>query len=221
LRILIISDIHGNYNALIQLLKKVKQWDCLVVLGDLIGYYSQVNPVVEFCRNQADYVVLGNHDSFLIDGCPDTVSEHVEFGIKFAKQHLSPENFEFVAKLPKTLTSIIDGVSCHFSHCGPEVDGWSYVKPGDKKHLTWAETSYDLITYGHLHYFHKQMMFGKTIVNPGSIGQPRDRLGFSSAVVYDTHTRKSDEIRCEMDNSQLIDEMEKLNCPPWFFRHFP
>jgi predicted phosphodiesterase len=70
MRVLIVSDIHGNVAALEAVAAAAREWDALVCLGDLVGYGPAPGPVVRWVRGHATVVVQGNHDRALADDVP-------------------------------------------------------------------------------------------------------------------------------------------------------
>lgn len=168
--IAIISDIHGNYIALKEVLSaidnlKVKN---IVCLGDIVGYYPQVNECCEELQNRNVKCVLGNHDWYMVSktNCPR--SKSANDCLNFQRNIIKEKNLKWLESLP----IIINSEDISFVH-----GGW--INPLDE-YLNNLESTYfseiagNYFSSGHSH---KQVIkkFGEKIYcNPGSVGQPRD-----------------------------------------------
>ena len=96
--------------------------DTIIVLGDIIGYYFQVNEVIDYLKGHNALCVLGNHDYYLLHSYPSTALQPVKFGIDFANTVITQENRNWLLNLPQIRTLIIDNYSfllCHGSPLGP------------------------------------------------------------------------------------------------------
>lgn len=168
--IALISDIHGNYPALLSVLKKIDDMgiDEIYCLGDIVGYYSQVNECCEELQRRNIKCVLGNHDWYMISktNCPR--SKSANDCLKYQSRIIKEENLKWLETLPIILQ--IDNLSIVHA-------GWS--NPLDE-YLTSMDQNYFELISGHFFssgHTHKQTIitFGtKVYCNPGSVGQPRD-----------------------------------------------
>ena len=85
MRVAVISDIHANAVALRSIEEVLEQADVIMCLGDFVGYYCEVNEVIDIMRSLDAISVLGNHDDFLLRGCKDSAPDHVKWGIEYAE----------------------------------------------------------------------------------------------------------------------------------------
>jgi predicted phosphodiesterase len=184
---LIISDIHGNLPALKSILENIS-FDELVVLGDLVDYGPFPGEVIDLLRSHDAVIVRGNHDhavAYRVD-CRSGKATHwvsVWFRENITYKLLSRNDIGYLASLPTYL--VRDNKL--FIHASPIDPLYDYLYPwigleellkrintpitGEK---TGDERGYESIFVGHTHIQFLLRLNGKTIVNPGSVGQPRD-----------------------------------------------
>ena len=178
LRLAIISDIHANYEALRATLKAIRYYDALVCLGDLVGYGAQPNEVVEEIHQlNPKIIVAGNHDYACVTGDTSNFVTHAARAIEWTRQELKRENLAFLSRLPYHSTETINNIVVASYHGSPSDPLNEYVYPGAPQFVFQAlveEANANLLLLGHTHIpFHSSTPSG-TLINPGSIGQPRD-----------------------------------------------
>jgi len=208
LRYLIVSDMHGNWDAFDTVLRKVdpKSFDTILVLGDLVGYGAAPNRVVDAVRRLPGNVVSihGNHDK-VVAGIDD--GSNFNFAAltaaRWTAEHLKPENLQFVRDLPEGPVEVAPKVFiCH----GSPLDEDTYVFSNYDAYEVFEGFDAWVTFFGHTHipslFTRKSgnievgVLRGRQgeiqldpecryLINPGSIGQPRDRDPKASYLVYD------------------------------------
>ncbi len=206
---LILSDMHGNHDALQAVLRRVrrKRFDATLVLGDLVGYGAGPNQVVEAIRDLPGTVhrIRGNHDK-VIAGIEDGENfNHAALAAaRWTTEHLTPANLRFVRELPQGPVEI-DG---DFSIChGSPLDEDQYVFSMFDAWEIFSRHAGDLTFFGHTHVPSMFAIRGREtkvallrgdsgtiqieagvryLINPGSIGQPRDRDPRAAYMTYDS-----------------------------------
>ncbi len=209
MRYLIISDMHGNSDALAAVFRAIRgqQFDSTLVLGDLVGYGASPNQVVERVRdlNGQVFTVRGNHDKVvaeLEDG--SNFNQPALLAARWATHRLTPANLRYVRELPKGPIAINDDL--HICHGSP-LDEDTYVFSIYDAYEIFANYAVPLVFFGHTHIpslfilhaddievavvqgecFTLKLEKGKRyLLNPGSIGQPRDRDPRAAFVIYDS-----------------------------------
>lgn len=180
-KIVILSDIHGNYEALKAL---PEDYDELWVLGDLVNYGPEPAQVVEFVRQEASLVVRGNHDDAVAFGrdprCSRAFRQAAEETRRYTASVLSDKQKGYLADLPYYRWVQRGGWTfylCHampsdplYAYCGEDAGRW-------RQELAVAGT--DFLFVGHTHIPFALRDRGQVVVNPGSVGQPKG--GRSSA----------------------------------------
>jgi predicted phosphodiesterase len=119
MRIALLSDIHANFEALRGFADVLREAEKVVCLGDLVGYYCQVNEVIDYMRSLDALCILGNHDGFLVHGCPADANASVRFGIEFADRTVSSDNRRWLATLPVVWGGVLGGRSVLLTHGSP------------------------------------------------------------------------------------------------------
>ena len=168
--IALISDIHGNFPALISVLKKIDSMGIseIYCLGDIVGYYPQVNECCEELQKRDVKCLIGNHDWYMISktNCPR--SKSANDCLQYQSKIIKYENLKWLEKLPIIL---------QISELSLVHAGWN--NPLDEYLIDVDQNYFDLINgqyfaSGHTH-IQSIMNFGsKVLCNPGSVGQPRD-----------------------------------------------
>jgi predicted phosphodiesterase len=209
---LILSDMHGNWEALSAVLRRVrrKRFDTILVLGDLVGYGAAPNQVVEAVRDLPGPVfrVRGNHDK-VVAGVEDGASfNHAALAAaRWTSEHLTAANLRFVKELPKGPRDLDEGFTiCH----GSPLDEDQYLLSIFDAWEVFSRYPADLVFFGHTHVPSVFVARGsetrvallrgssgsleleagsRYLVNPGSIGQPRDRDPRASYMTYDSGRR--------------------------------
>lgn len=174
-RIAIISDIHGNFEALKTL---PDDYDELWVLGDLVNYGPQPREVIEFVREHATLVVRGNHDDAVAydrdPRCSAAFRKAAEETQRYAAEVLSYEDKAYLAALPHYHWARRGGRTFYLCHAVPSDPLYAYSASDSRN---WAReltvTGTDFLFVGHTHIQFCLREGEQLVVNPGSIGQPK------------------------------------------------
>jgi len=215
-RILILSDIHANLEALEACLAAAPAHDRVFNLGDIVGYGANPNEVTERARTLGDVFVRGNHDK----ACTDLISLEgfnpiAGLAALWTRQQLRPESFDFLRRLPEGPVLPLPGVQC--VHGSPR-DEDEYVLMRREAFSILAHVEFPVTFFGHTHVqggfwiddsqesegaiemtykspegiqqFKLELSAaGKYLINPGSVGQPRDGDPRAAFAAYDTDKR--------------------------------
>jgi predicted phosphodiesterase len=205
MRILVMSDIHANYPALEAVLKDAGAVEETWCLGDLVGYGPDPNAVVEEVREIKNLTCLmGNHDVAVIGRMSlETFNGDAKRSLMYHEQVLSASNMDFIKSLP-TKPKVRAGAT--IVHGSPRDPLWEYILNSTTASLNFDHFDTEWCFVGHTHI---QSMFTlkngtgqvsaeyakpdaalalrpKLILNPGSVGQPRDRDPRAAYAIYDT-----------------------------------
>jgi len=187
MRIGLISDIHANLPALEAVLESMPDdLDALVCAGDIVGYSAWPAACVDRIRETCDVVVQGNHDRDVRN--PESyANEMARAGLKYVPTRLTNEQLSWLAELPPSTHAFDDRLFVVHSH--PEyVD--QYVSKGMFTSVgTYMGESTQILALGHTHKQAAVNMAKFTrhgwVVNPGSVGQPRDRNSTAAYAIVD------------------------------------
>lgn len=217
MKIGLIGDIHGNADALnaVLLSAVANNVEKLLITGDLVGYYFQPKQVLEILAPWEKFIVRGNHEDMLCRsrGDPDyltAVEARYGSGVRVALDQLSSQQLDEICGLPHPLCLEIDGVHIMLSHGSPwNVDQYIYPDAASDLIERCVPEGFDLVVTGHTHYPMVKTAGNAVLVNPGSVGQPRNRKLGAHWAVFDTHDRSVDLHRTPYDCSQLVLECRK------------
>ena len=214
MKYLILSDIHGNLEALQSVLHELKsediKFDECVVLGDLVGYGASPNEVVDRVKElKPKTVIRGNHDKVaggLEDGYDFNYAARK--AALWTRAQLSSKNRDYIAELPQGPVTV--GDSFDIVHGSPWDEDY-YIFEWQEALTAFQRSEREFIFFGHTHMpviwtFDNAELDGQLIpdghneysleenerylINPGSIGQPRDRNPKASLAVFDTDEMK-------------------------------
>ena len=189
----LISDIHGNsfaFKAVLGILER--QVEQILFLGDLVGYYAFVNECTEVWERCIS--VRGNHDEILlqclVSGSAPTEEYNRRYGSALARSlsTLSEKTKDLIRSWPIKRSQQIGNVRVAMYHGAPWDPLNGRVYPDFKDWSRFDECEEDVILLGHTHYPLVQQLPGKLVINPGSVGQPRDHSGSACYGILDSET---------------------------------
>jgi putative phosphoesterase len=218
MRIALLSDIHGNLDALVASLNSIRNSECelLIVSGDIVGYYFEPNQVLDALSEFNYHFVSGNHEAMLgklIEDPQITSSIRKKYGmaLEIALEKLSQEQIDFLTKAPITKSLQIEGKLFNISHGSPwSVDDYFYP---DTERTLWdrfLELPEEVFVLGNTHHQLLKRHGGKIIVNPGSVGQSRTDPGYAQWVEIDTLNMDFTFKSVRYDTKRLIDLCHKI-----------
>ncbi|MFQ5456576.1 MAG: metallophosphoesterase family protein [Nitrospirota bacterium] len=190
MRLLILSDIHSNLSAL--KLIDDEEYDYLICLGDLVDYGPFPKEVIDIIRSRAYKSVRGNHDNALGYGQDCGCSyrfKHLSIATReYQKPLLNKEDIDYLRGLPLRENFELMGYRFFIAHASPKGDLFTYLRPDTDDEIWKREIEgidADFIFVGHTHVPLIKYIDGKKIVNPGSLGQPRDKSARSSYAIWE------------------------------------
>jgi len=232
MRILIISDIHANLTAFQSVLDDAKgQWDYVWCLGDVVGYGPDPNECVELLRTMPHLCLAGNHDWAAL-GRLDirTFNLDARKAVDWTRAALTPGNFAYLEALPTTF--VIGQYT--LAHGSPREPVWEYILEPQIAMLNFAhfETPYCLVGHTHQPVIYEQTSDGtdtdvimpayrqrrpldgrRQIINPGSVGQPRDANPDAAYALLDDETNVWEHRRVGYDIAAVQRRMRKHEMP--------
>jgi diadenosine tetraphosphatase ApaH/serine/threonine PP2A family protein phosphatase len=201
----IISDIHGNLEALNAVFKDIKRRgaDATACLGDVVGYYPNPRQCIELVRTRTSICVAGNHDYAAVERTDTSNFTYFAFSaMEWTKQNITDNDKAFLSALPLT-ASADDVFFVHSSPCDPE--RFSYVFPDNEYSVieAFCPLPRRVNFIGHTHWPNIMYQEGEKVIlhpeasvkveagrayliNVGSVGQPRDYDNRSCYAIDDT-----------------------------------
>ncbi|MBE0428548.1 MAG: metallophosphoesterase family protein [Thermoleophilia bacterium] len=181
MRILVISDIHGNIDALRAI---DEPRDALICLGDIVDYGPEPAACIELLKQQPDLLrVRGNHDNavaFRVDCECGEAFRHLSVATReYMWQILGREHLDWIGKPATSLETEIDSGRIFAVHAAPSNHLFKYLRPSTPAAELEAEAAMadaDIILTGHSHQPFVREYGARLLVNVGSVGQPRDGI---------------------------------------------
>lgn len=180
-RLCLIADIHSNLPALEAVLAEVAPESPILCMGDLIGYYLEPNEICERLRALSAICIKGNHDKYVLGELNYLSSREEKYRVSHTRQSLSAENRQWLASLPDVVKMEVSEIAVrstrysriHMAHGSPR-SVEEYIYPDTA--IDFLETDEpETLVLGHTHHPMMRQSGALTVINPGSVGQVRDR----------------------------------------------
>ena len=187
-KIAIISDIHGNYEALITVLKDIKRQQIseIYCLGDIVAKGTHQQECADLIRENCQVVIRGNCDQFFLEPTHShPLSEADQKRIAWIQGKLRPGTRQYLLNLPYCYEFYLSGRLVRLIHAHPE---FIYKSVGNVDLIenyyelflpsanTVSDQRADLLSYGHIHTPFAQKIYNRIILNPGSVGDALDAV---------------------------------------------
>ena len=211
MKYLIVSDLHGNWDAFRKVLRDAESepFDAVLMLGDVVGYGAAPNRTLELLRDMQVEVhsVRGNHDK-VVCGVDDGSGFNAvaQYAAQWTRERLTPDNLAYIKTLPQGPLQTSDGaVICH----GSPRDEDEYLLSNSDAAGAFGSGNGQISFFGHTHIacvfsepihdlgVSSVLLKGaegsfqiepevRYLINPGSVGQPRDRDPRAAYMFYDS-----------------------------------
>lgn len=208
----LLSDVHANSPALEAVLDDMPPVDRVLCAGDVVGYNPWPAECVDRVRDVAARTVRGNHDRTVETPARYRANRMAEAGLEHAKEALSDDQLEWVRGLPRAATFADDRYLLVHSHPAPERED-AYVYPEEFANLRRYLDEYDGVVLGHTHVQAAESVDGRLVVNPGSVGQPRDGDPDAAYAVLDTDADEVELRRVAYDVDRVAAAIEAAGLP--------
>jgi predicted phosphodiesterase len=193
MRVAIVSDIHGNRHAFEAVLDEIELSECseMWCLGDLVGYGAEPDACVDLARRHAAVCLAGNHDMGVRGDLPlEEFSRGAALAARWTRETISPGTLDYLLSLkPQDLDEAVG-----LFHASPRDPVWEYVLSPLQAELCLDVQAHRVCLIGHSHValsFSRSarepatgetrgpddeldLEAGEWLINPGSVGQPRD-----------------------------------------------
>lgn len=232
MRVLVLSDIHANITALEAVLADAGTMDETWCLGDLVGYGPDPNAVVQRMRGLPKLTCLvGNHDVAMLGRMPfETFNGDARRSLSWTESVMESENTEYLRSLPQNPKVCGDATLAHGS---PRDPLWEYVLNTLSARLNFEHFDTPWCFVGHSHIqclFHLDepndrvtmdipdvdaeiLLNPRMILNPGSVGQPRDRDPRAAYAIYESRTGTWTPRRVEYDIPEVQKRIRSAGLP--------
>lgn len=218
MKILLIADVHSNWAALSAI---NETFDACLFAGDLVDYGANPVPCIEWAQRHVTAGVRGNHDH--------AVAQRVTArgGSGFRRlaaatrpvhwNLIDPRRLKYLARLPVTQHVELDGKTYFLVHATPRDPMDEYLLQDE---AAWRErlktVEADFVCIGHTHLPFSLEVDGKRVINPGSVGQPRDGDPRAAYVVIENGEVQFR--RVEYDIAAALSQMRQVGVEDWAIR---
>jgi predicted phosphodiesterase len=232
MRIAVVSDIHGNRPAFEAVLRDVRaaEVDEVWCLGDLVGYGAEPDACVELAQETCDVCLVGNHDLAVRGDIPlSEFSRGAELAARWTQETIAEENLEYLAALDPVLLDRQVGLY----HASPRDPVWEYVLSTLQAELCLDVQAHRVCLVGHSHVAlsfcrtegrpatgevrhggtELDISEGEWLINPGSVGQPRDSDPRAGWMVLDTRAWTAEYQRTEYDIAAAAEAIRAARLP--------
>jgi putative phosphoesterase len=210
----LIADVHSNAVALREVLSILDAVGAEEILhaGDIIGYNPYPDETVELFKKKKIISILGNHDRALITGNASGFNPYAAAALKWTKNMMSLDNIDYIRGLENVEHINVKGIRITLVHGSPK-DPDEYIYPEDVESDLLKADNCEILILGHTHVQFKKEYPEGIILNPGSVGQPRDGDPRAAFAVLDTETGKIKLERASYDIEKVIEDMLSAHLP--------
>lgn len=231
MRVAVISDVHSNLHALVAVRREIERErpDEVWNLGDSVGYGARPSECCKILRRLAGRSLVGNHDLAAIGKLSlDGFSAVAAAAATWTREHLSKSAAEYLAELAP-LSKLPD---CELYHGSPREAVWAYVLEAESAADAFSLSSAPLVLVGHSHFplaastragrlefdlapggTVVDLSSGRLLLNPGSVGQPRDGDPRAAYLMLDLDAARAEFKRVEYDVERSQAEIREAGLP--------
>lgn len=233
MRILIVSDIHANLVALDAIIKDADRFDRVWCLGDVVGYGPEPNACIDRLRRYDLTCLAGNHDWAVLDKLDlEEFNPDARRSAIWTRNQLNPESLSWLSALPERIP--VQESKFTLVHGSPRYPIWEYVLTPAVARINFDHFDTPFCLVGHTHVpvlyrYHREEQMAtaepmpegfpialgpeRMMINPGSVGQPRDGDPRAAYAILDLDTTTLTHHRIEYDIAATQAKMEQAKLP--------
>jgi diadenosine tetraphosphatase ApaH/serine/threonine PP2A family protein phosphatase len=233
MRVAVISDIHGNLHALDATIValEAEQPDAIWCLGDLVGYGPRPNECCARVAGLVDICLIGNHDLGVLERISlEEFAHEAGESARWTQGVLGDEARSYLSGLSPSTE--IPEAGAELYHASPRDPVWEYVLDAGSMRAALEDTVQPLIMVGHSHVplwavledgqlraahapagTEIDLSEGRVLLNPGSVGQPRDGDWRAAFAILDLEERRARFRRVEYDVGETQEEIREEGLP--------
>jgi putative phosphoesterase len=208
MQVAVVSDIHANKVALDAVSDDLPPVDAIVCAGDVVGYNPWSAACLDIIRDRSIPTVMGNHDRAVATGTEFRFNSMAGAGVEHARAQLDDDAIAWLAERPDTRT-VFDG-RVKLVHGHPD-DPDRYTYPDEFAASMLGDE--DVLVMGHTHIQAHEVFDEGIVLNPGSVGQPRDGDPRAAYALLDLAEMSVEERRVEYDIDAVMAAVREAGLP--------
>ena len=208
MRVAVISDVHANRVALDAVLDDVPDVDATVCAGDVVGYNPWPAECVAALRDRDVPTVMGNHDRAVASDSTFRFNSMAAAGVEYARSELDDDALSWLSALPDERTELDGRVRLVHDHPWIQ-DKYTYPEEFRADFLD----DEDVLVLGHTHVQDHRVFDEGIVMNPGSVGQPRDGDHRAAYAILDLNDLSVEERRVDYDIEAVVEAVEEAGLP--------
>ena len=213
MKVALLADIHANLSALTAVLDDLPKVDSIVCLGDVVGYYADPNEVCDLLRTREIPTIRGNHDAYVLGILTPNPARAAAYRTAWTRETLRPDNLEWLRSLPASMDFHWGRVEVQLRHATPW-DEEGYLYPDSERLAEIRLETNQLLALGHTHWPMLRRCSEGFVVNPGSVGQPRDCNPMPAYAILDCDSGNVEFRRVPYDVAGLQQHLRELGWDP-------
>jgi len=225
-----ISDIHGNIEALYEVLKDIQKRNIdlndVYCLGDLVGYGPRPNEVIETIQENKIKSILGNYDEavgFYLSNCGCTINSEIDRirtknSLEWTSENTKEKNKEFLRSLEENIKLEIENINIFLTHASPSsISEYIFENDIETQEYIAEDLEEDILIFGHTHLPYCKKIKDKLFINVGSVGRPKDLDNRACYCILTLDNNiKVEFVRVRYDVEKVANEIEKT----WLLKDF-
>ena len=214
MRIAIVSDVHSNLQALLEVAERIdgEAVDFTVCAGDIVGYGADPNRCCEIVSRSVRSSVVGNHDVAALSGDASGMNAYATAAAHWTARQISGDPRKYLLSLKESARPDAEGLTIGLHH-GSLHSIWEYLYEADLSEDMLSESGTEVLVFGHTHVPYVKRYPGGLIINPGAVGQPRDRDPRASFAILETEPLTCRIIRVRYDVQGASDAILSAGLP--------
>lgn len=213
-----VSDVHSNLEALLEVLRDAGGFDLAICAGDIVGYGPNPSECLRKMDELGFHSVMGNHEYAIITGDSSGFNPYAAMAVRINRRLLGTDEVIRLGSLPINLKLDLDGVEVQVYHGSPSDPINEYVFPEEaeaaaEEYLESLDAG--LIILGHTHIPYVVESEAGFMINPGSVGQPRDGDPRASYMLVEIRgsSVKVEHRRVDYDVDAVASKMRRVGLP--------
>lgn len=173
MRVAVIADVHSNLQALEAVIGETGDADLVICAGDIVGYGANPNECCALVREASKFSISGNHDLASVNDDSRGMNPYAAAAIFWTNRTLTDESKGYLRSLNRTGRLDLGGVPVALYHGSPS-DPNEYIHEEDVRPGLLEDSKAAVVIMGHTHIPYVRRFASGLVLNPGSVGQPRD-----------------------------------------------